>query len=401
VDHRFKIVSALVLFALTTFSSVFVKAQSDTGPYKIIPAPDVWYNSVDGVRLGIRILGEMDGTFKDGPHRLDAGLWLGTNFPTNPISYYLSFTEPINAISDFGEEGSIQGISSIRTGFSSHSLQLNKRWQDGFNELKYKEISLSFAQEKMFDQAYRPFPIQWSTNWKSLLGLNVMTHNESVENTFESNISFQQNVNPESESFSVLNLEAWNVYPISESFGLGLRVFGGFTSENVTPEYLYTASYAQPAQWLGNGVSRAKGTIPSSWLDNGFGHVSGSGNLRGYTDTRFSDLSVVGFNSIVALNTELEFPNPISASLKEGIIGEFVFLKSYVFIDAGSVFEDNPLLVDAGIGLQFSLNIPDFLGKPRGFALRYEIPFWISEPDAGNSNFEFRNLIGFGAVISL
>jgi hypothetical protein len=58
-------------------------------------------------------------------------------------------------------------------------------------------------------------------------------------------------------------------------------------------------------------------------------------------------------------------------------------------------------LVNAGIGLQFSLNIPDFLGKPRGFAIRYEVPFWISEPDAGDSNFEFSSLLGFGAVISL
>jgi len=376
-------------------------AQSDSDPYKITPAPDVWYNSVDGVRLGIRFLGEMEGSFKDGPHRLDAGLWLSTSFPTNPVSYYLSFTEPIKRISDFGEEGSIQAISSIRTGFSRHSLQLNKRWQNGFNELEYKEASLSFSQEKMFDPLYRPYPVIWSSNWKSLLGLNFTTHNESEKNTFETNISFQKNINSGSSSFSVLNIEAWDVYPINESFGLGLRVFGGFTSDNATPEYLYTASYAQPVQWLGNGVSRAKGTIPSNWLDNGFAHVSGSGNLRGFTDTRYSDLTLGGFNSIVSINTELEFPNPVSASLKKGIIGDFVFLKSYLFVDAGTVFEDNPMLIDAGLGLQFSLNIPDFLGKPRGFAIRYEVPFWISEPDVGESNFEFRNLIGFGAVISL
>jgi hypothetical protein len=402
VDHRYKKIAKYFfsLFFLSVFStSIF--SQEDYGKYKFIPAPDVWYNSEDGVRLGIRVLGEHEGSFKDGPHRLDAGVWFGTNIPENPVSYYLSFTEPVKSISDFGEEGSFQAITSIRTGFAKHSIQFNKRWQDGFNELKYKEVALSFSQEKMFDADYRPYPVQWSSSWKSLIGLNFMTHNESEENTFETNISFQQNVNPSSASFSVLNIEAWDVYPINNSFSLGLRVFGGFTSENATSEYLYTASYAQPILWLGNGVSRAGGTIPTSWLDNGFAHVSGSGNLRGYTDTKFSDLTIQGFNSIVALNTELEFPNPINASLQEGIIGEFVFLKSYVFVDAGSVFESNPLLVNAGIGLQFSLNIPDFLGKPRGFAIRYEVPFWISEPDAGDSNFEFSSLLGFGAVISL
>lgn len=380
-------------------SSLFAQSESDS--YKITPAPDVWYNATDGIRLGVRFLGEMDGSFKDGPHRLDAGLWLGTNIPTNPVSYYLSFTEPISSISDFGEEGSIQAVSSIRTGFSRHGVQLSKRWQDGFNELIYKEAGIYFSQEKMFDFDYRPYPVQWSSSWKSLVGLNLMTHNETDENAFEANLDLFQNVNPNSSSFSVLNFEAWDVYSINQNFGIALRLFGGLTSDNATPEYLYTAGFAQPIKWLGNGVSRARGIIPTNWLDNGFAHVSGSGNLRGYTDTRFSDLSVTGFNSIVAFNTELEFPNPISASLKDGIIGEFVFLKSYAFVDAGTVFDDNPILIDAGLGLQFSLNIPDFLGKPRGFALRYEVPFWISEPDAGEPNFEFRNLIGFGAVISL
>ena len=401
MDHRYKIAKlCFSLIFLGVFSSV-AQSQDDFGKYKFIPAPDVWYNSEDGVRLGIRVLGEHEGSFKDGPHRLDAGIWFGTNIPENPVSYYLSFIEPLKSISDFGEEGSFQIISSIRTGFAKHSVQFNKRWQDGFNELKYREVSLSYGQEKMFDADYRPYPIQWSSGWKSLLGLSLMSHNESEENIFETNISFQQNVNPSSSSFSVLNVEVWDVYPLNNSFSLELRVFGGFTSENATPEYLYTASYAQPILWLGNGVSRASGTIPTNWLDNGLAHVSGSGNLRGYTNTKYSDLTTQGFNSIVALNTELEFPNPINASLKEGIMGDFVFLKSYAFLDAGSVFESNPLLVNAGIGLQFSLNIPDFLGKPRGFAIRYEVPFWISEPDAGDSNFEFRSLLGFGAVISL
>lgn len=401
MDHRSEITKffSFIFVWLITCSSLI--SQDNYGKYKFTPAPDVWYNSVDGVRLGIRVLGEHEGSFKDGPHRLDAGLWFGTNFPDNPVSYYLDFTEPVESISDFGEEGSFQIISSIRTGFARHSVQFNKRWQDGFNELRYKEIAVSYNQEKMFDSDYRPYPVQWSSNWKSLLGVNFISHNESEENTFETKINFQQNVNPSSASFSVLNVEAWDVYPLNNRFTIGLRVFGGFTSENATPEYLYTAGYAQPIKWLGNGVSRAKGTLPTSWLNNGLAHVSGNGNLRGYTDTQYSDLNLTGYNSIVALNTELEFPNPINSSLKNGMIGEFVFLKSYVFADAGTVFEGNPLLVDAGIGLQFSLNIPDFLGKPRGFAVRYEVPFWISEPDAGKSNFEFRNLIGFGAVISL
>lgn len=404
MDHRNQITSCSLVFLVIAIFSSAVSAQDNSGKYRFTPAPDVWYNSVDGVRLGIRVLGEQEGSFKDGPHRLDAGIWLGTNIPDNPVSYYASFIEPIKSISDFGEEGSIQLVSSIRTGFSQHQLSLNKRWQDGFNELNYKEIAVSFSQEKMFDQLYRPYSVQWSSSWKSLLGLNLMTHNESEENTFEGILDIQQNVNPESQSFFVSNLELWKLHKINKNYEFGIRFFSAFLSENTAPEFIHNISYAQPRKWLDNGVSRARGTIPQNWVDNGFAHVSGSGNLRGYTDTILSEFSTEpasGFGLLFTINTELEFPNPISKSLKKGILGEFVFLKSYTFLDAGYLRADLPVLFDAGVGLQFSFNIPDFLGKPRGFAIRYEVPFWISEPDAGDSNFEFRNLIGFGAVISL
>ncbi|HBX64809.1 MAG TPA: hypothetical protein DEG32_01100, partial [Balneolaceae bacterium] len=91
-------------------------AQEDK--YELEFAPDLWYNSVDGIRVGARVLGDMEGTFLDGPHRLDAGVWLGTSFPEMPVSYYATFTEPIPSLSDFGEEFNVQLKSSIRTGYS-------------------------------------------------------------------------------------------------------------------------------------------------------------------------------------------------------------------------------------------------------------------------------------------
>lgn len=387
----------ILFFSITTSSN----AQDYGDTYRLTPAPDVWYNSVDGVRLGVRVLGEMKGAFNEGPHRLDAGLWLGTNLPTNPVSYYLSFLEPIKNISAFGEEASIQAISSIRTGLSTHSLRFNKRWQHGFDERNYFESIVSFTQEKMFNQEYRAYPGIWQSEWKSLIGVNLLRHVETDDNNFEFLIDAIQNVNPNNESFTVLNAEIWNVMKLNSSFNLGLRSFFGLATENANSEYLYTASHAQAMAWLGNGLSRAKGTIPNGLFSNGLAQISGAANLRGYLDTKYSDLTIAGFNTVFAVNGEFEFPNPISSMLREQIIGDFVFVKSYVFTDVGTFFENNPMLLDAGIGLQFSINIPDFLGKTRGFALRYEVPFWISEPDAGNNNFEFRNLIGFGAVISL
>lgn len=401
MDYRAFLKQLLFLIIIFFSISTSNRAQDYGDTYRLTPAPDVWYNSIDGVRLGIRVLGEMEGAFNEGPHRLDAGFWLGTKFPDNPISYYLNFIEPINSISSFGEEASIQAISTIREGLSSHAISFNKRWQNGFDEREYFESKVSVIQEKMFDNQYRPFPNLWQNEWKSLLALNIIRHKETDENNFEFEFDVLQNIHSNNDNFTVINAEIWNLKRFESGLNIGLRSFFGYATANSNPEYLFTASYAQPISWLNNGVSRSKGTIPNNWLSNGLAHVSGGANLRGYTDTKYSELTIGGFNSVWSINGEFDFPNPINSALKNQLIGDFVFLKSYLFADVGTVFENNPLLVDAGVGLQFSINIPDFLGKTRGFALRYEVPFWISEPDNGNNNFKFRNLIGFGAVISL
>ena len=80
--------------------------------------------------------------------------------------------------------------------------------------------------------------------------------------------------------------------------------------------------------------------------------------------------------------------------------------RTYVFFDSGTSLgftdrEESRLLSDAGLGFMFNLNIPDYLGKNRGFAIRYEVPLWLSNPNSESSEFEYRSLIGIGAVISL
>ena len=153
MDNRYFLIALLFLLIPGA-----VQAQSNQ--YKLEFAPDIWYNSVDGVRVGARVLGDVEGTYLDGPHRLDAGAWLGTSFPDQPFSYYVSFTEPIPGLSDFGEEFNVQLKSSIRTGYSRHGVSLNKRFQKGFDELRHQEISIGVSQEKAIDNEYRLNPFQ-------------------------------------------------------------------------------------------------------------------------------------------------------------------------------------------------------------------------------------------------
>lgn len=396
--------------------------------YELEFAPDLWYNSVDGIRVGARVLGDMEGTFLDGPHRLDAGVWLGTNFPDMPVSYYTSFTEPIPSLSDFGKEFNIQLKSSIRTGYSQHTLAVNKRFQKGFDELRYQEVSVSLSQEKAIDNEYRLFGFA-ETDWKTLAGIEFRTSGFTPIGTLQTSLNLKQNVNPASGNFSLGKAEVKHLSDLGSGFGLNLRVFGALVSPNAPSEYTYSLANRDPISWLNNGVTRASGTIPDTFFENGIVQVAGGFNLRGYNIDAFvtpqgNEQNTISYSGTIdrgiSLNTELLFPNFINSLLERTIMGDFVHLKSYVFGDIGKIngiaidddvsFDVDRTYADAGVGFQFSINIPDWLGKDRGFAIRYDMPFWLSDPNGLHINpsdlsdspqFDFRGILGIGAVISL
>lgn len=389
------------------------QATAQTGSYEWIPAPDLWYNDVDGIRVGIRVKGQVPGTFEDGPHRLDAGLWLSTWFPKTPVSYYLSYTNPIDPWSDFGSEASYQVISSIRTGYHIHGAALKKRWQQGFDERKYREIRLFQSLEKRFDDEYTAFPVLWSQSEKLKSTLSAELKDDNRLGWYKADASFAvQYLDDVYSQFSgsvVQNIE------FHKYWGLKMRFFTGLASSNADPEYLFSRSGMPAINTLDSGVTRAKGTIPQPWMEGGNFQLAGGANLRGYTSQDVStfnssdpNLPAVPFllNSVVAFNTEFDYFNPISLGFERiPYVSEFLSFRSYLFFDAGRSLEfiDNEpdsIYADAGAGFSLSLNIPDYLGKPRGFVFRYELPFWLSEP-AGEDPFKFRHLISFGAVISL
>jgi len=391
---------ALLLLSLAAFAQ-------DSDSYKLNFYPDAWYNDVDGVRIGAFVLGEMEGTYLDGPHRLNVGVWLGTKFPDLPVSYYFSFTEPLLPESSPGNEANLQLQSSVRTGLSSHSFSINKRLQPGFDELTFKKFTFSVITERMFDLDYRPYPLLWSDDdWKTFLKFNFIWSRNFEVGRFNLAASYAL--------FSFGDIEITQQIHLSNDFKIRLRGFMGYNDPQGRNEYMYGRSYRPAAEWLDKGISRAKGTIPSSLLDEGLIHFTGGANLRGYTEQDFKELATrlapLNYNFVASLNAEFEFPNPVGRMLEGSIVEDFVSFRSYLFGDTGTFSNEyygrhllndvSHQFSDAGVGFQFSINIPNYLGMDRGFALRYEIPFWLSHPQ-NEPRFKFRNLIGIGAVISL
>lgn len=384
-------------------------AQQSGKSYELLPAPDVWYNDVDGIRVGFRLKGQVPGSFDDGPHRLDLGLWLATWFPETPVSYYVSFTEPIASISNFGSEGNIQLTSSIRTGYHKHGVAFNKRWQTGFNEQNFKELSISFSAEDRFDSEYLLYPQLWQNNWLYLIGVQFNIQDKNKLGRYVADITNTINAFGPESSFIRSKLQYQQLMDIGKGFSFRSRLFAGISSNSTAAQYLFSHSFKPAIGWMSNGLTRAKGTIPTTWMKEGLFQVSGGANLRGYLDQDFEALnrgSAPIYTSMGAINIELDYPNPLDKAIGNvPVVGSILKLRSYLFFDTGSSFgltdlEEDRVLSDAGLGFMFSLNIPDYLGKPRGIRIRYDLPFWLSNP--GNENhIEFRNIIGIGAIFSL
>jgi len=398
-----------VFLTLFLYIPIFLFAQQAEKKYELLPAPDLWYNDVDGIRIGFRLKGQVPGSFDDGPHRLDLGVWLATWFPDNPVSYYLSFTEPIPSISDFGSEGNVQLFSSIRTGFHQHGIAFNKRWQTGFNEQNYKELSLSFRAEDRFESEYLLYPQLWEYEWLYLLGLDLSLQNDNSIGNYSVTFNNSINVAGPVSSFISSNLELQQLVTLNDYFSLRARVYGGISSNDTPVHYLDTHSFKSAIGWMDTGLTRAKGTIRTAWMEEGIFQISGGANLRGYLKQDFEVLNQGMsrvFTSMGALNVEFDYPNPLNQAIKKiPVLGGILSLRSYLFFDSGTSLgltdlEESRLLSDAGLGFMFSLNIPDYLGKPRGIRIRYDLPLWLSNPGEEN-NFKYRSVIGIGAVIPL
>jgi hypothetical protein len=412
-NYSFRFLKIAVIAAAVSLITISASAQqkksSNENEYEFSFAPDLWFNSVDGIRAGVRIRGQRPGSFKEGPHRLDVGLWLSTFFPDHPVSYFLSFTEPIPSISGFNSEGNIRLRTSIRTGYHKHGVSFNKRWQPGFDEKNYQELSLSLRAEKRFDDEYVLYPQIWQNEWLYLGGINFLLNNDNSLGRYRLKSLTSINFAGEYDSFVNSQLIIQQKVPLGSGFALSGRLFAGVSSDKTAPEYLFSHSSKPYAEWDEQGTTRAKGTLPTPWVEQGIIQVAGGANLRGYTNQDIEQLNDGGaplFSSMGAFNAELEYPNPVNEALKEIPVAGLFDFRSYLFFDTGTSLgiadrEEDRGLSDFGPGFELSLNIPDYLGKPRGFVIRYEIPLWLSHPAGNDPSFKFRSLIGIGAVISL
>lgn len=396
----------IFLFVLVAATSAEMMAQ---GRYSVSLAPDAWYNSIDGVRLGLRLRGQMAGTFGDGPHRLDAGLWLGSKLPKDPVSYYVSLTEPIPAYSDFGSEASVEGYSSIRDGHHMHGFVASKRWQRGFNEQEYSHIRISGNYAQRYDTRYALIPGLWQSRPVYTIE-PVFKYRKSSEWLGEvsqtAHMTVGSYMRPQTDAFFQLELDHQSRMALGSGFVLGHRVFMGFSGDSTPIERRYRLSSGKAYDDLVSGITRSRGILPQAGVDAGWVHSADGPNIRGYGRYEM-DRAVDGtpstFANVSALNLEMDFSNPVTWLLSRvPVLGGVLNSRMYAFTDHGMSFDEGArdLKSNAGLGFSVGLNIPDYLGRNRTLSLRYDVPAWISDPGSESTPWKYRSVLGIWSVIN-
>lgn len=351
--------------------------------YKIYPFPNAWYNQVDGLRLGLHVKGQIQGTLDDGPHRLQGGLWMGSKIPTYPVSYYAKFTEPIFSWSSFGSEAAFIWESQFRTGFEAYSIEFSKKKQEGFVANEYKKYSISAHYQRFYTSDYALFTRLISAKPTAYLDLNYKDAHEnylfnadvklgtSAKAFYQTKFSFQQ----------TYNLTSW-----LSAVNRNRVVLQSEQTPNHIKAFYSAQSYLEQ---LENPFFRGKGTIPNSFVTDIPFYDFHEAGIRSELSSELSnlELGVKNYSLVANSSVDLYFDTFISKSFKKiDFIGDMFAFKQYLFADiayakrAVDVYAISTSVFAAfstGFGFSLDLDLPEKDPFMKAFSLKYELP-WAS-----------------------
>jgi hypothetical protein len=368
--------------------------------YVVTWKPSLWYNDIDGVRLGARFNGNYRNT-----RRLSLAGWYGPN--SSEVDGQFSFSNPVGArtnyqISFLKQEGRIMGDVNLRT-FRAKRLTtpptFNLTVGANYAELPDEDAEYAFRRVEVgediwavptwsagkVNQAYLMFDVNpRGMIWRSYLSYGIRHANSA----FGSDSTFTRVQG---------HLRFW--IPNRRGDGLYLRLFHGAflrDKDNKPIQDLFHAFDANPREQFETFYLRSRGAFPAE----AHYHRPGGGNLRGY----FDQPELAGKN-LLAANVELRksMRLPIIGRLLNPVLGNSTLS---AFLDAGRLKmlnDESKELADAGIGITFNKRVPDvwysfLLGTD--FTIRLDFPIWVSEPrtkagGAKEDELKFRYVLSF------
>lgn len=370
--------------------------------YLVTWRPSLWYNSVDGIKLGMRLSGSYLGYLND----FDGGLWHGTH-KSSEFDYDLQFNTLMPNISCqmriFARLSKLDGVEFYSAGFS-------KLFAPHLSYPPYHFIGISVNSMAARRSDYFVYPALWLLNVR----INFVQAQYEYQNYWKHlRINFKAGYEADLPIFrgsvvdySKRSLELKCTYSFMNNF-LGLRLYDGRASGGTPPQFEFYLAGANPAETWNYPIVRSRGTMSSQMME--YARIPGGGFVRAMNGNLFG-------SGIDALNFELDFGDliPFVSSYSIPFLAYPLSLfSSQIFYDAAFLgssnfdfIDNNHFYQDAGVGLTFNIQklwrdlfrYPTRVFQNDGInEIRIDFPIYVNKPEyaGGKEMLGFRWRISF------
>lgn len=404
---------------------------NDKDHYNLYWRPDLWYNNLDGLKLGIHTEGALFNQF----HKIQADIWANTGIGKwavrsrdelglasdasviqDPISLRFRYETPTNkTIQNSRIRVDARHMEGVALGQVKWIKEINQHteWSiAGKSMLRYRDAANVYNYST---------PLQWNTS---------ETMNNSIILDWTNNKPMSHRIAQYTQLTARTSLLTPASYSYVEAthkastylskFGVIWRLYGRLGIHNSrypAIESMLNAGGASGEQMLENEFMRGVTAFPLYFTEAATGrapmqhgrlHYSGGLNMRGYTFAHAAQehhenyiYSLIRQNTGASANLQVNFEK--YSPIKFRKLAQTLSLGAYAFSDIGTIgnfSETNwtltrlPLLTDAGLGTSLTIKKFGFLQGVRPMTFRFDMPLYLSHPMRGSEHLEFRWLIG-------
>jgi hypothetical protein len=391
-----------------------IKNTVDYQNYNVFIRPDLWYNAVDGIKVGVHT----EGNYSDLMHKFSLTAWYNTRTFTQEdftkqlkgnsselFSYNFLYNTPINKsklVSINLKSRRLDGLELYQAGISKEILGENITVYGFFKSFRRNGTAgISYLTGNSF----------WIENlWNNSLNAGINIEKNRNRFYYSLNLNLRSSVYPSSYNYFEATFKE-NIQFKYSDFRTSFFARIGF---GATPlESMLYLGGANPEAMAENKFTRSGGFVPFNWVAlntvPGNLHMGGGLNLRGYVGylapTELVDekgqVSVFRTNTGSSINAEWSFAKLTRFYRQK--FSKYIMLDPYLFADVGVVNyskKGNTIdylftRADAGAGISLTIYKWWVLDKTEPLTIRFDSPFYLSNaPFVEAQNFKFRWLIG-------
>ena len=363
--------------------------------YTIFWQPSVWYNDVDGGRLGLIFRGNIRRT----QNRFNLGLWYGTKSKEVDYAFRLADRTGIgNGFVSYNMffkkiEGRLNGHLGVLLQLANHWYRpprFNIRVGLDYWERLDDDADYTFRKWRRNGETYRLDEWDEGRVGKFYVDLEVDPRGQHWRSRWNVRLEVADELIGSDVTFGQLSGSGLFRWGSPNSDNIAFRLFGGtsFGKEAPPTQEHFFADGAGPLERFNRYYLRSVGAFPAGMNY----HHPGDGNLRGYFN-QHRDVFLASQN-IAAINVEA------TKSVRLPLIGRlFTALRMRtdlsVFYDFGTLGQmvggGDVQLQDAGLGFHIRGRLPNY----QQYTLRFDFPIWLSDPEPGEESFTFRWLFSY------